>query len=709
MKDPVNILIVDDRPENLLALESVLEPLEERVVRARSGEEALRLVLREDFAVILLDVRMPGMDGLEVAQLVRQRPRNSDTPIIFITGDDRAGLDMDRGYEAGAVDYIVKPFVPAILRSKVSVFTQLRRKSMEIERQAREIHEMRETQRYEEARRESERRFRLMADAAPVLMWVAGPDGRFLYVNAGWTTFTGRSDADEIGEGWLSGVHPEDRGSVSAALEAALRGPGRVELEFRLRRHDGTWRWLLCHALPRFEPDGTPAGLVGSCVDFTERIRMEEQLAELNRTLEERVAQRTAEAERRAELLRILASELTHAEQRERRRVAHMLHDHLQQILVAALMRLDSLLPRLGEAPHLETELTRLRGLLQQSVDTSRSLTVELSPPILYDGGLAPALRWLGRSMGEKHGLAVECDFEFPVEPTAEHYGVLVFQAVRELLFNVIKHSGAQTARLVGRSGDGWLRLTVVDDGRGFEPDEVPRRPSAEETSFGLFSIRERLEVLNGALEIESQPGEGSRVTVVVPLDAAAGGAEEGAGERMDGAAELPAAPEAAAGRPRRPRRRRRRPGERIRVLLADDHKILREGLAGLLREQADLEVIGEASDGATAIEMTRNLQPDVIVMDISMPGINGVEATRRIVRESPATRIVGLSMHEVEDMGPALVSAGAETCLSKDGASETLVRAIRGAAGLPPEPPLPGGPRRPEAPEPLAEARAEG
>ncbi len=138
VKPEISILMVDDEPANLLALEGILEPLGQRLVRAQSGMEALRHLLDTDFAVILLDVRMPGMSGIEAAALIRSRPRSRSTPIIFLTGEEKSADAMFEGYSAGAVDYLMKPVVPAILRSKVEVFTELAQARLRLQHQVRE-------------------------------------------------------------------------------------------------------------------------------------------------------------------------------------------------------------------------------------------------------------------------------------------------------------------------------------------------------------------------------------------------------------------------------------------------------------------------------------------------------------------------------------------------------------------------------------------
>lgn len=253
--------------------------------------------------------------------------------------------------------------------------------------------------------------------------------------------------------------------------------------------------------------------MIGIGVDITERKRTEQQLRAVQKELEAKVQQRTAELQMRADQLSRLASELTVAEQRERHRLARVLHDHLQQLLVAAQMRLSEL--SAGAERQNKIKLDQLQELVSEAISESRSLTVELAPPILREG-FASGLHWLADWMWRHYDLEVELRLDRNVTIPREDVRILLFQSTRELLFNVAKHAGRKTARVeTGIHEESNLFVTVSDRGEGFDPEAIFDRKAG--TSFGLLSIRERLSVLGGRLTIDSAPGKGTRVTILAP------------------------------------------------------------------------------------------------------------------------------------------------------------------------------------------------
>jgi PAS domain S-box-containing protein len=298
-----NVLLVDDHPENLLALEAILENLGQRLVKAHSGEEALRCLLHQDFAVILLDVQMPGMDGFETASLIRNRQRSQYTPIIFLTAFSTSDSLMFKGYSLGAVDYLFKPVEPEILTSKVSVFVELFNKTAQIKQQATQLAAV------NAELRESEQRFRSLSACSPVGIFLTDVEGRFTYINPRLQAICGFTPEQSMGDGWLQSVHPEDREQVLANWSSLTLTNGEYSNEFRVETPAGIVRQIHVRASPMLSPVGELIGHVGTVEDITDRKQAEEARAQIIR---EQAARQQAEAANRMkdEFLATLSHEL---------------------------------------------------------------------------------------------------------------------------------------------------------------------------------------------------------------------------------------------------------------------------------------------------------------------------------------------------------------------------------------------------------------
>jgi signal transduction histidine kinase len=205
-------------------------------------------------------------------------------------------------------------------------------------------------------------------------------------------------------------------------------------------------------------------------------------------------------------------------EQRERRRLAELLHDGLQQMLVAAKFRVTEARRRVQEDAALEQNLNHIDELLTQSIETSRSLTTELSPPVLQELGLVPALGWLADFMATKHDLRVDVRTAGKAEPSSPELRLLLFPVARELLFNVVKHAGVQRAHISLEREGRCLRLKVTDQGCGFDLSKWQTLCDAPGRGFGLLNVQNRVELAGGKLQVDSAPGQGTRVTVTVPV-----------------------------------------------------------------------------------------------------------------------------------------------------------------------------------------------
>ena len=279
------ILLVDDHPPNLVALEAILEPLDQELVRAHSGEEALKHLLHGEFAVILLDVQMPGLDGFQTASIIRGRARSRTIPIIFLTAYSKEPAHVFRGYRTGAVDYLVKPFDPDVLRSKVAVFVELFLAKEQVKAQA-ELLVQREREAHERA---STLRYQHLMDMMPQCVWAARQDGVIYLVNEYWTEYTGLTLEETARGGYSEVAHEEDRARMIEAWEHSIKSGEPLEIEFRIRSRDGSHRWFLGRAVPE-RADGKIVGWVGTATDIEDHKRDQAALKRANAAKDEFIA-----------------------------------------------------------------------------------------------------------------------------------------------------------------------------------------------------------------------------------------------------------------------------------------------------------------------------------------------------------------------------------------------------------------------------------
>ena len=405
----------------------------------------------------------------------------------------------------------------------------------------------------EAALKESEERHRTILQTAMDGFWLVDAQGRLLEVNDAYCRMSGYSARELLGARVSDFEAAESAEETAARMKRIVR-TGEDRFESRHRRQDGSMFDVEVSA--QYQPaDG--GRFVSFLRDITERKRTERQLEQArmdvstekrrleaaarslseseaererassellaanealrhnNETLEARVAERTADLVQRTAQLQTLALELTRAEERERQRVAQVIHDHLQQLLSVARINLGMALGQV-KSRSIQKSLGELDDLIAESLNITRSLTAELSPPILYRSGLVAALRWLGRWYEDRFGLkvGVEAEEEAAIDEEAR---VTLFRSVRELLFNVVKHARSSRARiLVTRTADGRVRVVVSDEGVGVNPG-VLKALEGNGAGFGLFSLRERLELLGGRLEVDSAPGQGASFSIVGP------------------------------------------------------------------------------------------------------------------------------------------------------------------------------------------------
>jgi PAS domain S-box-containing protein len=345
-----------------------------------------------------------------------------------------------------------------------------------------------ELKRSEGVLRESEQRFRLVADTAPVLIWMSGPDKKCTFFNEGWLKFTGRSIDSELGDGWAEGVHAEDLQRCLDTYTQAFDLRKEFSMEYRLRRHDGEYRWVLDIGVARFNQERSFAGYIGSCVDITDRKLAEIALANVNHRM-------------------IVAQE------QERTRIARELHDDIGQRLALLAINLAELDQNGANLSEIRSRVRELKNHASDIAVDIQTISHRLHSSKLEYLGLPAAMRGFCQEFGKQQ--KVEIDFRTDDLPSAlpPDISLCFFRVVQEALHNSAKHSGVRhlEVRLWGTSGE--IHLAVSDSGVGFDSEAAKAN-----RGLGLISMEERLKLLNGTFSIESQPQRSTTIHARVPF-----------------------------------------------------------------------------------------------------------------------------------------------------------------------------------------------
>jgi PAS domain S-box-containing protein len=346
-----------------------------------------------------------------------------------------------------------------------------------------------ERKRAENAARESERRFRTVASTAPVLIWMSGVDKLCTYFNQPWLEFTGRSLQEELGNGWAEGVHPEDLQWCLRTYTQAFDGRESFEMEYRLRRHDGEYRWILDKGVPRLDVDGSFVGFIGSCIDITEQ----------------KLAQ---------EALSTLSQKLIHAQEEERAGIARELHDDINQRLAMLALHLSCLNDNLpSSAAELKQDLAAVSKQIEELGSDVHALSHRLHSSRLDVLGLEVAATGLCRELSDRQGVEIDFHSENIPKELPNEISICLFRVLQEALQNAIKHSGSRNFQVCFRRTANEIELTVHDSGIGFEPKDAIKGHG-----LGLSSMKERLKLVAGQLSIESSVQGGTSVLARVPL-----------------------------------------------------------------------------------------------------------------------------------------------------------------------------------------------
>lgn len=692
LEPTINILLVDDHPENLIALEAILGGLGQNLVKATSGQEALRRLLHQDFAVILLDVQMPDMDGFETAALIRQRERSRNTPIIFLTAFSTSDQLMEKGYSLGAVDYLFKPIQPSILATKVTAFVELFKKTLKVEQQAAQLAAV------NAELQQSEERFRLLSRCSPIGIFLMNTQGEYTYANPSCQAICGFTVQENWKTDWMNHIYTADAEKVLQDWADLVQQGQPYSNEFRLVNLDGSLKWVHVRTAPMLSDTGQLLGHVGTIEDITDRKQAE---AVRDQIILEQAARQQAEAanQMKDEFLAI---------------VSHELRTPLNSILGWSQLLLNRQFDQATMTRALATIERNARSqaqLIEDILDVSQIIRGKLRltlQPIRLIPLVESVIDVLRPSADEK---AIQITFETN-DGIDQVYGDAerLKQVIWNLLSNAVKftpHQGKVSIRLRrvarspefhhpgfdqscaplnGLSGEPcfqpdrvelakateYVELQISDTGIGISPKFLPhvfdRFRQADSTStrlhgglgLGLTIVYHLVKQHQGMVRADS-PGEnqGATFTLHLPLLSFASVATA----NLDGKAASADTSHCL---------------DQTQLLVVEDHDDTREYLT-LVLQQAGAEVIAVAS-AQEALQVLDQTDPQVLISDIGMPledGYSLIRAIRSQTKQQRSIPAIALTAHtRLEDQAKAL-EAGFATHLSKPIDPEALVKAV--------------------------------
>jgi PAS domain S-box-containing protein len=510
-----SILLVDDHPANVLVLETILAPLGYELVTASSGDQALLEILRRDFALILLDVQMVGMDGFQTASLIKQRLRSRHIPIIFITALGGDAAHVFRGYSEGAVDYLVKPFDPDILRAKAQVFVGLYLREEQIKAQEKLLRE----QELIVFLRASEERYRQLLDALPQSIWATDADGHITFWNRagleyhgaagrGETTGTNPDRLEVTDESLWGALHPDDRAGVKAAFQEGVARREAFERQIRLKRAtDGVYRWHLARVIPERKSDGTISGWIATATDIDDQKRAEQ-------TLREAIGLRE-------DFLSVASHELRTPLTSLRLEVENLLRFTRRSVGEAAASGVVARVERIN------AQALRLNHLIDELLDVSRIAAGRLELQIEEVDLTAVVDEVRARLTDEANRRGCTLALRATERAVGAWDASRLDQVITNLLSNAIKYGAGKPIEItVDVAGDHAV-LAIHDHGLGIPPedqDRIFRRFERAASSrnyagigLGLWIVKQIVDALGGTVKVESRPALGATFTVDLP------------------------------------------------------------------------------------------------------------------------------------------------------------------------------------------------
>jgi PAS domain S-box-containing protein len=640
--EPANILLVDDQPAKLLSYEAVLSDLGDNLIKATSAREALEHLLRNEVAVVLMDVCMPETDGFELAAMIREHPRFQKTAIIFVSAIHLTDLDRLRGYEAGAVDYVPVPVVPEVLRAKVRVFTELHRKTRQLERFNSEL-ELRVADRTAELEasnhllRESERRRSLAMSAGRMGAWDWDPATNHYEWDPGLYAIFGVDPKSFVPTeaAIYALIHPDDRAAMRAMRAGMSGDASSYAIEFRVVRPDGEVRWCRSAGGPTLDPSNQLRRLSGVTHDITERKRSEEALQRLNEELERRIEARTRERES-------ALAQLFEAQKLDT--IGHLTggvaHD-FNNLLMAVLGSLELLGKRLPEDERSHRLLENAVKAAQRGAALTQRLLAfarrqELRPEAV---DLDQLVRGMDALLERALGAGVRLEQSIPADlPPIRVDANQLELSLLNLVVNARDAMPAGGVLTISASeqvvdadtrlpAGSYVRICVSDTGSGMDETTLAKasepffttKGPGKGTGLGLSMVQGLAAQSGGGLRLSSELGRGTTAELWLPR------AEQAAAALPSTAPEAPAELLSTA---------------QIRVLVVDDDVLVSTGTVAMLEDLGHAVV--EVHSGAQALErLAAGEEIDLVITDHAMPEMTGIELARRIRAAYPQMKII--------------------------------------------------------------------
>lgn len=484
-----NILIVDDLEYNLILLQSIMKKTDANIIRASSGSEALEKTRGVELALAIIDVMMPLMSGYELAIKLNEERIDEKVPVIFLTAQDGNETEIFKGYDSGAIDYIIKPLNNEILISKINVFLDLFNQKQTIIRNMASLKVFAdELVKMNDALKKSEAKYRSYIDNAPDGIFITDETGKFIEVNDAACTMTGYSKSELLTRS-LSDIVQKKQTAAGQNFFENLLNAGKIKTNLRCLPKNGSKRWWAFEAVKLSE-----ARFLCFTFDITDQKRTE---LELQRSIGQ---------------LHNLTQNIEKVREEERVAISRELHDELGQALTAVKIDLELIKHGMADSESI-SKINKVSELVRETINTVQRLTAQLRPQIIEDIGLEAAIEWYTSEFAQRNKIDVLLHIESGIS-ISQKASLAVFRIMQESLTNISRHARASQINIWLRKTGDKIHFTISDNGIG-----IPENKIKSGKSFGILGMKERAASLGGTFKIYRANENGTEIKIIFPLN----------------------------------------------------------------------------------------------------------------------------------------------------------------------------------------------